>query len=277
MGDWFWNGKYEVDEDVYSFQIQEHHPGTTSIVENMTQTCVDLESRLTSLRRQDWENQRGIMAHFEQQLKQLKSKQQALFRSLSFGFNGNLRRTKAHIAGIIQSCRDVETLESRIRDHSNHAKAKCWDYLASRNEDDQLVLIEAQKTLKGAQERLADIDPMDTWGIQTEQGIIRISKERIALLFKGIAIHSQEMNELAPVAKLQADGGEHVPDKFERSEAAENTNAKGKMKVYGVQKGSDLRFGVTCVAATTSQPLVSEKTSQRDQGGNLSPYFVKAY
>ena len=174
--------------------------------------------------------------------------------------------------GIIQSCKDIETLESRIRDHSNHAKVKRRDYLASRNEDDQLVLIEAQETLKGAQERLADIDPVDTRGIQTEQGIIRLSKERIALLLKDITTHSQE---LAAVAKLQADGGGHVLDGSEQSEAAESSSAKGKVKE--VQKSSDLRLRVPCVAAAIPQPLVtqmSEGTSQKDQGEILSLYFV---
>jgi hypothetical protein len=181
------------------------------------------------------------------------------------------------MAGIIQSCKDIETLESRIRNHSNHAKVKRWDYLASRNEDDQLVLIEAQETLKGAQERLADIDPVDTRGIQTEQGIIRISKERIALLLKDITTHSQEMEKLTAVTKLQADGGGHILDGSERSEAAESSSAKGKMKVHGVQKSSNLRLGAPCVAAAIPQPLViqtSEGTSQKDQGENLSLYFV---
>jgi hypothetical protein len=92
------------------------------------------------------------------------------------------------VAGIIQSCKDIETLESRISNHLNQAKVKCQGYLASCNEDNQLVLVDAREALKGAQEQLADIDLVDTQGIQTEQGIIHISKERIALFKWGCTI-----------------------------------------------------------------------------------------
>jgi hypothetical protein len=145
--------------------------------------------------------------HYEQQLKDLKSMQQSLFCALSKGFNGDLKLTVAHVTAITRASQDIERIQPGIRDLSNHTKAKRCDYLTSLNEDDQRVLIEAEEQLKGAQERLASIDPNEIGGIQTEQALIRLSKKRIDLLQKEIEARAHEVNELASVAQRIGDEG----------------------------------------------------------------------
>ena len=173
----------------------------------MTASTFDSDVAPTNLRRLEWENQRAVVVHYEQQVNELKSKQRSLFRSLSKGFNGDIKRTVVHVTAITRAGQDIETVERRIRDHSNHMKAKRYDYLASLIEDDQRVLIEAQEKHKGAQERLANIDPLEISGIQTEQGLIRLCKERIDLLQRDIETRAHEMNELAAVAQRFRDEG----------------------------------------------------------------------
>ena len=160
-GDWVWDGKDDVDEDIYFFKIVPYDPGST-FIEEATDTFMEVESPQTRTRRREWENQKAIASHFEEQLKQLKSKQQSLFRSLSEGFRGNLKRTMAHVTAVSQAHKDIEALEGNVTNLSNNAMVKRWEYLTSCNEDDQHVMIEAQERLNEAQERLANTDPMET-------------------------------------------------------------------------------------------------------------------
>lgn len=196
---------------------------------------LDSESPQTNFRCREWENQTAVVTHYGLQLKELKEKQRSLFRSLSTGFNGNLKRTVANVTAITQACKDIETVETRIRDLSNHAKAKRCDYLASLTEDDQRVLSDsALDAQRGAQERLATIDPMEIAGIQTEQGLIRVSKERISLLQKAIAGRAHEMNELAGVAqRLRDEGSESVSDE---TVVTKRCGQKGKKRAQKSQK-----------------------------------------
>lgn len=114
------------------------------------------------------------MDHFEKQWNQLKSKQQSLFQLLSNGFQGDLKKTIAHVIAhviaITQTCKDLERLQVKITEISTNAKAKQWAWLMSCNEDGHNVLNEAQ-------EQLADANPLNTTEIQTEQAWIRLSKE----------------------------------------------------------------------------------------------------
>ena len=140
----------------------------------------------------------------------------------------------AHVTAITRASKDIKTVETRIRDLSNHAKAKRCDYLASLTEDDQRVLSEALDAQRGAQERLATIDPKEIVGIQTEQGLIRVSKERISLLQKAIASRAHEMNELAAVAhRLREEGSESVSD---GTVVTKRSGQKGKKKVQESQR-----------------------------------------
>src|SRR5260221_11344787 len=126
----------------------------------MTASTFDSDVAPTNLRRLEWENQRAVVVHYEQQVNELKSKQRSLFRSLSKGFNGDIKRTVVHVTGITRAGQDIETVERRIRDHSNHMKAKRYDYLASLIEDGQGVLIQAHAKPKGSQERLGNTHPL---------------------------------------------------------------------------------------------------------------------
>jgi hypothetical protein len=138
--DWVWDGKDDVDEETYSFLIEEYRPGSLNI-EEPTPTRFEVESVKTSHLRQESETQNAAILHFTDQLNQLKSKRQSLLQELSYGLNGDFKRTLAHVAAIHRACADIGVVDGCISDHSNHAKAKCLDYLRSRNEDVEQVLI----------------------------------------------------------------------------------------------------------------------------------------
>jgi len=197
--------------------------------------AADGESSLTAGHRCEWEKQRAVVGHFEQQLKVLKSKQRTLVHTLSNGLDGDVKATIAHVSAITRALQDIETLEARVRDRSLHANARRWDYLMSRNSDDERVLAEAQGTLMAAKGRLEEIDPTEINGIRTEQAMIRLSKERVALLQNAIAARAQEMEELAALAKLCQTGLDNK-DEFdpegscEPSEGGVGTGQKGKKK-----------------------------------------------
>lgn len=132
--DWVWDAKCDVDENIYSFQLRKYDPGNGPI-DQMVATIIDSKSPQSNVRRQEWENQRAVLLHYEEQLKELKSKQQSLFCSLSRGFNGDKKCTVAHVTAITRACQDIETVERHIREQSSHTKAKRYDYLASLIED----------------------------------------------------------------------------------------------------------------------------------------------
>ena len=231
--DWVWDAKCDVDEALYSFQLREYNPHNAPI-EGVSLNILDSESPQTYRHRQEWEKQTAIVTHYALQVKEMKAKQRSLFRSLSTGFNGNLKRTVAHVTAIHRACKDIEIVEALIGDLSNHAKAKRCDYLASLTEDDQRVLIEAEDAQRGAQERLATIDPKEIAGIQTEQALIRVSKERISLLQTSIAGHAHEMNELAAVAqRLRDEGSESVSD---GTVVTKRSGQKGKKRAQPAQE-----------------------------------------
>jgi hypothetical protein len=237
-------------------------------------TIINSESPQTNRRRQEWENQRAVVGHYEQQLQELKSKQQSLFRSLSRGFNGNIKHTVAHVTAITQACQDIETVEHLIRDQSNHTKAKRYDYLASLIEDDERVLIQAQEEHRGAYHRLANINPLEIKGIQTEQALIRLSNERINLLQKDIETRAHEMNELAAAAQRFREGSECV------SEGTMVSGGKGKNKVkeqspasmVGSATPKHLLFPSVPAAILQESPLYiieDGDESSLDDGGKL--------
>jgi hypothetical protein len=240
--DWAWSTKCHVDEEIYSFEIREYDAGSSpSPLETVASLMIfDGESPETKVRRQEWEKQNAVVLHYEDQLKQLKLKQQSLFRSLSRGFEGDLKHTVAYVTAITRAYEDIETVEGHIRDLSNHAKAKRCEYLVSRDEDDQRVLTDARKALKEAQDRLETIDAMDITGIQSGQAMIRLSKERIRLVQKDIELRAHEMNELAGAAqRLPDDGSEYIPESAKTVERG----GKGKKKVsrdrsHALQVGS---------------------------------------
>ena len=196
--------------------------------------AADGESSPTAGHRCEWEKQRAVVGHFEQQLEVLKSKQRSLVHTLSNGLNGDLKATIAHVSAITRALQDIEALEARVRDRSRHANARRWDYLMSRNSDDERVLAEALGTLMAAKDRLEEIDPTEINGIQTEQATIRLTKERVAVLQNAIAARAQELVELAALAKLCQTGLDNK-DEFdpegscEPSEGVE-TGQKGKKK-----------------------------------------------
>ena len=243
--DWVWDGNFNpayTDEGLYSFKIEDYCRGN-SLVEEAVENGFDTESPQTSVCRREWENQKAVVDHFERQLKQVKSNQQSLFQSLSNGFQGDLKKTIAHVIAISQTCKDLESLQAKITKISADTNTKQWAWIVSCNEDDHNVLREAQTGLKEAQERLADTDPLNTMGIQTEQGWIRLYKERIGLLNKNLEARTLEMNKLAAIAKGGADGdGAQVGGQIGSSESV-GSHRKGRKMAQDTQKKAKLEPG----------------------------------
>lgn len=217
-----------MDEEIYSFRLEEYRSRSAS-VDVSTPTSFEVESPKTRVLRLEWETQNSIVVHFNDQLNQVKSKQRFLFRALANGFNGDLQRTLGFVAAIGQACRDIEMVEGRISDHTKDAMAKRYDHLSSRNEDLQQVLIVAKEELLAGQDRLERIDSMQRQGIEAEQAMIRLARERITLLERDIQAQAREMNELATVTKK--------PPDQEGSEPSDSRSRKGKKKAQEKQEG----------------------------------------
>lgn len=236
-----------IDEDLYSFTIEKYDPRNDHFDEAAT-SVINTESQQTGVLRRDWENQLGTLAHYEQQRKQLQSKQQSLFQSLSEGFAGDLKSTRAHVIAISRTCKDIETVGSYITAISNHAKAKQYEFLTSCNEDDHFVMVDAQDTLKGAQERLENTDPGETEVIQREQAMIRLTKQRIGLLQTAIEERAHTMNELAALAKALPDG--EIPGQSDPLEVAAGSCRKGMTKRKATGKDRSTHQQVESIAGS---------------------------
>lgn len=193
----------------------------------------DGESQETAYLRRQWEEKQTVLNHFESQLEELRRKQRSLIRALSNGFNGNIKAVISHMSAVTRALEDIESLESQVRGHSTDVKEKRRLYLSALNDDDHRVLVEAQGLLNQAKERLEDIDPTEVNGIQTELGIIRLSKTRVALLQKTISGRAHEMEELAASTEGLTEAVDNDDTQELSSEVGDSTDGKGKKKKTG--------------------------------------------
>ena len=101
---------------------------------------------------------------------------------------------------------------------------------------------------------------METEGILTEQGLIRLSLERINLLHKDIETRAHEMNELAAVAqRFREEGSDCVS---EGTMVVKTSGGKGKKRA---PEGSD-RFSEGTMVVKTSGGKGKKRAPQLSAG-----------